>query len=132
MLKLKKAIAFLLTFVMVFSYMPVSMTENTGDQVTDTVQNKDVVLMPKETEEEPETEPEGEPVRAELIALSPEDLSVSQLSDQRLEELKNQIPAETPKRGASMLRNAKGAKGAAPQPVTNTFTGFAAVEITSS
>ena len=130
MLKLKKAIAFLLTFVMVFSYMPVSMTENTGDQVTDTVQNKDVVLMPKETEEEPETEPEGEPVRAELIALSPEDLSVSQLSDQRLEELKNQIPAETPKRGASMLRNAKGAKGAAPQPVTNTFTGFAAFEIT--
>ena len=58
MLKMKKAVAFLLAMIMVFSCMPVSLASDGGNQVTDTVQNPDIVLIPKEEQnKEPEEEP---------------------------------------------------------------------------
>ena len=149
MFNMKKAIAFLLALVMAFSCMPVSLAVDGNDQLTDTVQNKDVVLVTKEepeqpaeekAEQEPEKEPEQEPVqepekqeesekepaRAERLELSSGDISVSRLSDERLETLKGLIPEKesAPSRGG--LRLMKKAAG----PVTNTYTGFAAFDIT--
>ena len=48
MFKLKKAIAFLLALMMTFSCVPGSLAGDGDNQMTDTVQNKDVVLTPKE------------------------------------------------------------------------------------
>ena len=52
MFKMKRFIAFLLTVVMVFSCLPVSLATDGENQVTDTVRNPDIVLIPKE--EQPE------------------------------------------------------------------------------
>ena len=131
MFNMKKAIAFLLALIMVFSCMPVSLAEGKDDknQVMDTFQNKEVVLVENEGESE-------EPEKAESLELSSEDLSVTQLSEKRLEELKGLLPVSEekdgeasgqkggsagPRRGAKLLR--------ASQPVTRTSTGFAAFEI---
>ncbi|MBR4576465.1 MAG: hypothetical protein IKO25_04610, partial [Clostridia bacterium] len=121
MFKLKKAIAFLLALMMTFSCVPGSLAGDGDNQVTDTVQNKDVVLTPKEGEPE-------EAEKAELLELASEDLSVSPLSAQRLEELKGMIPPAGDKKGNP---NGRGIKlmSRGPQPVTNTYTGFAAFEI---
>ena len=64
MFNMKKAIAFLLALVMAFSCMPVSLAVDGNDQLTDTVQNKDVVLVTKEEPEQPaEEKAEQEPDR---------------------------------------------------------------------
>ena len=80
MLKAKKIIAFILTVVMTVTCMPVSLASDGDNQVTDTVRNPDVILIPKE---EQTAEPE-ETVIPELLELAPEDLSVSTLPGDRL------------------------------------------------
>ena len=123
MLKIKKAVALTLALIMTLSCMPVSLAENGRNQVTDTIQNKDVVLIPREPE--PEKEPEKEPGEKERAELSSEDISVSQLSEERLEALKDLIAGRD---GAPKLRGGAKLRMAA-QPVTNTYTGFVAFDI---
>ena len=53
MYKTRKVIAFLIALIMIISCVPVSLTEDGKEQITDTVQNKDIVLIPKN--EAPET-----------------------------------------------------------------------------
>ena len=59
MYKTRKVIAFLIALIMIISCVPVSLTEDGKEQITDTVQNTDIVLIPKneapETPEVPET-----------------------------------------------------------------------------
>ena len=126
MFKMKKAIAFLLALIMVFSCMPVSLAEGKQDQVTDTVQNPDVVMKPKE-----------EPVQPEL-ELTSDQLSLTLLSGGGLEELQSILPSYSQKDSApsgakgAKKNNTRGAKSApvATQPVaSNSYTGFAAFEI---
>ena len=64
MLKAKKIIAFILTVVMTVTCMPVSLASDGDNQVTDTVRNPDVILIPKE-----EQKAEPEEIVCEVLSL---------------------------------------------------------------
>ena len=109
MFRLKKAIAFLLALIMVFSCVPASVSEDGDILIIDgTTQNQDVVLVLKDP-----------------VQLTPEDISVDPVSEDRLEALKGLIPSE--KRGVRLMRNAKSVAPEGPQK--QTFTGYAAYDI---
>ena len=120
MFKMKRFIAFLLTVVMVFSCLPVSLATDGDNQVTDTVRNPDIVLIPKE--EQPE-----ETIIPELLTLASEDISVSPLSEDRLEFLKGLIPGEETK-APKILWFTRIMNAIAP-PKTGTYVGYAAFDI---
>ena len=78
MFRLKKAIAFLLALIMVVSCVPVSVSEGGDILIIDgTTQNQDVVLVLKDP-----------------VQLTPDDISVDPVSEDRLEALKGLIPSE--------------------------------------
>ena len=121
MFKMKRFIAFLLTVVMVFSCLPVSLATDGDNQVTDTVRNPDIVLIPKEEQKEEEV------IIPELLTLTSEELSVNPLSEERLEFLKGLLPggeAKSPK----ILWFTRIMDAIAP-PKTGTYVGYAAFDI---
>ena len=121
MFKMKRFIAFLLTVVMVFSCMPVSLATETDNQVTDTVRNPDIVLIPKEEQKEEEV------IIPELLTLTSEELSVNPLSEERLEFLKGLIPGGETK-SPKILWFTRIMNAIAP-PKTGTYVGYAAFDI---
>ena len=123
MLKAKKIIAFILTVVMTVTCMPVSLASDGDNQVTDTVRNPDVILIPKE---EQTAEPE-ETVIPELLELAPEDLSVSTLPGDRLESLKALLPQEK-RNNIFMLWFAQAMNLATPLK-NEAYVGYAAFDI---
>ena len=103
--------------------MPVSLASDGDNQVTDTVRNPDVILIPKE---EQKAEPE-ETAIPELLELAPEDLSVSTLPGDRLESLKALLPQEK-RNNIFMLWFAQAMNLATP-PKNETYVGYAAFDI---